>query len=75
MRGFARLTLAALVIAMGQDLYKAFPSDYSKNPTRGLPVLEGRASVDGFALVDLNPPSTSDTSASVSVGAQFQMAL
>ena len=31
----------SLVIAMGQDLYKAFPSDYSKNPTRGMPVLEG----------------------------------
>lgn len=31
----------SLVIAMGQDLYKAFPSDYSKNPTRGMPILEG----------------------------------
>jgi hypothetical protein len=31
----------ALIISMGQDLYKAFPSDYSKNPTRGMPVLEG----------------------------------
>jgi hypothetical protein len=31
----------SLVIAMGQDLYKAFPSDYQKNPTRGMPVLAG----------------------------------
>src|SRR2546428_6139007 len=31
----------ALVIAMGQDLYKAFPSDYQKTPTQGMPVLEG----------------------------------
>jgi len=31
----------ALIISMGQDLYKAFPSDYSKNPTRGMPVLVG----------------------------------
>ncbi|HZC67787.1 MAG TPA: hypothetical protein VE201_04135 [Nitrospirales bacterium] len=31
----------SLVIAMGQDLYKAFPSDYQKNPTQGMPVLEG----------------------------------
>lgn len=31
----------SLVIAMGQDLYKAFPSDYSKNPTAGMAVLEG----------------------------------
>ena len=31
----------SLIIAMGQDLYKAFPSDYSKTPTRGMPVLEG----------------------------------
>src|SRR5437899_5840578 len=26
---------------MGQDLYKAFPSDYTKTPTQGMPVLEG----------------------------------
>jgi hypothetical protein len=31
----------ALIISMGQDLYKAFPSDYSKTPTLGMPVLEG----------------------------------
>ena len=31
----------SLIISMGQDLYKAFPSDYSKIPTRGMPVLEG----------------------------------
>ncbi len=31
----------ALIISLGQDLYKAFPSDYQKNPTHGMPVLEG----------------------------------
>jgi hypothetical protein len=31
----------SLVIALGQDLYKAFPSDYAKRPTLGMPVLEG----------------------------------
>ena len=32
---------SSLVIAMGQDLYKAFPSDHAKRPTLGMPVLEG----------------------------------
>jgi hypothetical protein len=31
----------SLVIAMGQDLYKAFPSDYAKTPTLGMPALQG----------------------------------
>jgi len=31
----------ALIISLGQDLYKAFPSDYAKTPTQGMPVLEG----------------------------------
>src|SRR5207248_4699673 len=31
----------SLIIAMGQDLYKAFPSDYAKRPTLGMPVLQG----------------------------------
>jgi len=31
----------SLVIAMGQDLYKAFPTDYAKHPTQGMPVLQG----------------------------------
>ena len=31
----------SLIIAMGQDLYKAFPSDYHKTTTKGMPVLEG----------------------------------
>ena len=31
----------SLVISMGQDLYKAFPSDYAKRPLEGMPVLEG----------------------------------
>jgi hypothetical protein len=31
----------AVIINMGQDLYTAFPSDYSGKPTKGLPVLDG----------------------------------
>ena len=31
----------SLIIAMGQDLYKAFPSDYQKTPTQGMSVLAG----------------------------------
>ncbi len=32
-----------LIIIMCQDIYRAFPSDYYKNPTRTLPVLQGIA--------------------------------
>ena len=32
---------SAVIINMGQDLYKAFPSDYYNQPTRTLPVLTG----------------------------------
>jgi len=31
----------AVIINMGQDLYESFPSDYSGNPTKGQPVLDG----------------------------------
>jgi hypothetical protein len=31
----------AVIINMGQDLYSAFPSDYSGKSTKGLPVLDG----------------------------------
>jgi hypothetical protein len=30
----------AVIINLGQDLYKAFPSDYGGKPTKGLPVLD-----------------------------------
>jgi hypothetical protein len=32
---------SAVIINMGQDLYKAFPSDYYNKPTKDLPVLHG----------------------------------
>jgi len=32
---------SSVVINMGQDLYKAFPTDYGNQPTKGLPVLTG----------------------------------
>ncbi|HEX4301932.1 MAG TPA: S8 family peptidase [Rhizomicrobium sp.] len=40
-----------------------------------LPVLDGRAEVDGFGLIDLNPPTAPDTPVAVSVGAQFRVDL
>ena len=44
----------AVIINMGQDLYSAFPSDYSGKPTKGLPVLEGvRSLKDITYLVSL----------------------
>jgi hypothetical protein len=33
--------VGSLIITMGQDLYKAFPSDYYNKPTKDLPVLAG----------------------------------
>jgi hypothetical protein len=33
--------VGSLIITMGQDLYKAFPSDYYNRPTKDLPVLNG----------------------------------
>ena len=33
--------VSAIIISMGQDLYKAFPSDYYGRPTNTLPVLQG----------------------------------
>ncbi|WP_447980590.1 hypothetical protein [Candidatus Nitrospira bockiana] len=33
--------VSSLIITMGQDLYRAFPSDYYGKPTRELPVLQG----------------------------------
>lgn len=33
--------VGSLIITMGQDLYKAFPSDYSNQPTKELPALKG----------------------------------
>lgn len=33
--------VGSLIITMGQDLYKAFPTDYYGQPTKELPVLQG----------------------------------
>jgi hypothetical protein len=33
--------VGSLIISMGQDLYKAFPSDYYNRPTKDLPALQG----------------------------------
>jgi hypothetical protein len=39
----------AVIINMGQDLYTAFPSDYSGKATKGIPVLEGVQSLKDVA--------------------------
>ncbi len=49
--------------------------EYRMEALYSLPVLEGRAEIAGFGLVDLNPPSTPQTPVAVSVGAQFQIEL
>ncbi len=49
--------------------------EYRMEALYSLPVLEGRAEINGFGLVDLNPPSTPQTPVAVSVGAQFQIDL
>jgi hypothetical protein len=43
--------VGSLIITMGQDLYKAFPSDYYNQPTKDLPVLTGVANLKDVAYV------------------------
>ena len=40
----------AVIINMGQDLYSAYPSDYRGKPTKELPILGGRAQLEGCRL-------------------------
>ncbi|MEJ0024871.1 MAG: S8 family peptidase [Rhizomicrobium sp.] len=49
--------------------------EYRMETTYDVPVLEGRGAVDGFAVLDMNPPSAPDTPVSMSVGAQIRFAL
>ncbi|HEY4940115.1 MAG TPA: S8 family peptidase [Rhizomicrobium sp.] len=49
--------------------------EYRMEALYGLTLLEGRAEIDGFGLVDLNPPSTPQTPATVTAGAQFRFDL
>ncbi len=43
--------VGSLIITMGQDLYKAFPSDYYNQPTKDLPALKGVATLRDVAYV------------------------
>lgn len=43
--------VGSLIITMGQDLYKAFPSDYYNKPTRDLTVLKGVATLRDVSYV------------------------
>jgi hypothetical protein len=43
--------VGSLIITMGQDLYKAFPSDYYNKPTRDLPVLKGIGTLRDISYV------------------------
>ncbi len=58
---------------MTQTWNVAGKREYRMETMYGLAILGGRGSVDGFAVLDLNPPSAPDTAASVSVGAQFRV--
>ena len=49
--------------------------EYRMEAMYGIPVLEGRAQIDGFALVDLNPPGAANTPVSLAVGGQFTFGL
>ena len=49
--------------------------EYRVETMYDIAVLEGRGSIAGFAVLDLNPPSAPDTPTAVSVGAQFRVDL
>ncbi len=49
--------------------------EYRLEATYDLPVMEGRAHINAFSLVDLNPPSMPDTKMELAVGAAFRVQL
>ena len=49
--------------------------EYRMEATYGVPVLEGRAEINGFGLLDLNPPTRPDSPVAVTLGAQFKLGL
>jgi len=49
--------------------------EYRLETSYGVTVLNGSGTLDGFAVLDLNPPSAPDTQTAVSVGAQFRVGL
>ena len=49
--------------------------EYRAETMYDVPVFDGRGAVDGFAVLDMNPPSAPDTPMAVSVGAQFRVDL
>jgi hypothetical protein len=49
--------------------------EYRLEASYGMPLFEGRAHLDAFSLVDLNPPIMPDTQLSVSAGAAFRIEL
>jgi hypothetical protein len=49
--------------------------EYRLEATYDMPLLEGRAHVNAFSLVDLNPPSMPGTKVSLSAGAAFRLEL
>jgi hypothetical protein len=49
--------------------------EYRFEATYGLPLMEGRAELDQFALLDLNSPLATKQGLSMSYGLQFRMGL
>ncbi|HET7334386.1 MAG TPA: hypothetical protein VFI93_04655, partial [Rhizomicrobium sp.] len=49
--------------------------EYRMEAVYGLPVMDGRARIEGFGLLNMNPSLYPDTKLSVSVGGQFRINL
>jgi hypothetical protein len=50
-------------------------SEYRAEAVYALPVINNRAEVDAFSLLDFNPPETPDAPLTLSVGARFRWAI
>jgi hypothetical protein len=60
---------------VGQSWNISGNREYRLEATYDLPLLEGRAHLNAFSLVDLNPPSMPDAQVSILAGAAFRIGL
>jgi len=49
--------------------------EYRAEAVYALPVINNHAEVDGFTMLDMNPPETPDTPLTLSIGARFRWAI
>ena len=49
--------------------------EYRAEAVYALPVINNRAEIDGFSMLDINPPETPDVPLTLSVGARFRWAI